>query len=93
MDLEGFYGAYRTDGHVRAAYEPSMMVALILYAFATGVRSSRAIERHCREHVVYRVITGNLLPDRVKVRTEWRLRMMAHNFTKLYNHQIAALEA
>jgi transposase len=42
MDLGDFYAAYRADGHGRAAYEPSTMVALILYAFATGVRSSRA---------------------------------------------------
>jgi transposase len=63
MDLSAFYSAYRADGHGRAAYEPSLMVALILYAFATGVRSSRAIERHCRQDVAYRVITGNLVPD------------------------------
>ena len=37
MELGAFYGAYRADGHGRAAYEPSMMVTLILYAFATGV--------------------------------------------------------
>jgi transposase len=43
MNLDAFYAAYRADGHGRAAYEPSLMVALILYAFATGVRSSRAI--------------------------------------------------
>jgi transposase len=41
MDLSDFYAAYRTDGHGRAAYEPSVMVALVLYAFATRVRSSR----------------------------------------------------
>ena len=66
MRLGPFYAAYRADGHGRAAYDPSMMT-LILFAFATGVRSSRAIERHCREHVVYRVITGNLIPDHVTV--------------------------
>ena len=43
------------------------MVTLILYGFATGVQSSRAIERHCREHVAYRVITGNLVPDHVTI--------------------------
>ena len=67
MDLAAFYAAYRADGHGRAAYEPSLMVAVILFAFATGVRSSRAIERHCREHVAFRVITGNLVPDHVTV--------------------------
>ncbi|MBV9680226.1 MAG: transposase [Solirubrobacterales bacterium] len=67
MDLSAFYAAYRADGHGRAAYEPSLMVAVILFAFASGVRSSRAIERHCREHVAFRVITGNLVPDHVTV--------------------------
>ena len=67
MDLSAFYAAYRADGHGRAAYEPSLMVAVILFAFATGVRSSRAIERQCREHVAFRVITGNLVPDHVTV--------------------------
>ena len=62
MDLSAFYAAYRADGHGRAAYEPSLMVVLVLYAFATRVRSSRAIERHCRQDVAYRVITGNLCP-------------------------------
>jgi transposase len=51
MNLRPFYAAYRADGHGRAAYEPRLMVTLILFAFSTGVRSSRAIERHCREHV------------------------------------------
>ena len=67
MDLGDFYAAYRADGHGRAAYEPSVMVALILYAFATNVRSSRAIERHCRQDVAYRVITGNLVPDHATI--------------------------
>jgi transposase len=36
MDLSGFYGAYRSDGHGRAAHEPVMMVALLLYAYCKG---------------------------------------------------------
>src|SRR5215213_4366605 len=67
MDLAAFYAAYRADGHGRAAYEPSLMVALVLYAFATAQRSSRAIERHCRQDVAYRVITGNLVPDHATI--------------------------
>jgi transposase len=67
MDLSPFYGSYRTDGHGRAAYEPSMMVRLVLYAFATDVRSSRRIERHCRQDVAYRVITGNAVPDHATI--------------------------
>ena len=67
LDLTAFYGAYRVDGHGRAAYEPAMMVTLVLYAFATEVRSSRAIERHCRQDVAFRVITGNVVPDHATI--------------------------
>jgi transposase len=67
MDLAAFYAAYRADGHGRAAYEPALMVALVLYAFATRQRSSRAIERHCRQDVAYRVIAGNLIPDHATI--------------------------
>ncbi len=48
LDLSEFYADYRPDGHGRAAYDPSMMVALVLFAYSTAERSSRGIERHCR---------------------------------------------
>jgi transposase len=67
MDLSAFYARYRQDGWGRPAYEPSMMVALILYAYAKGERSSRGIERECVEDVAYRVITANLVPDHVTI--------------------------
>jgi transposase len=67
MDLDEFYADYRADGHGRAAYEPSMMVALVLYAYATKQRSSRAIERHCRQDIAYRVITANRVPDHATI--------------------------
>ena len=67
IDLSGFYGAYREDGWGRAAFEPSMMVALLLYAYAIGERSSRGIERRCREDVAFRVITANRVPDHATV--------------------------
>jgi transposase len=63
LDLSAFYAAYRADGHGRPAYEPSMMVALLMYAYARGNRSARGIERACVEDVAYRVVAGNLVPD------------------------------
>jgi len=67
LDLEAFYGSYRRDGHGRAAHDPSMMVALLLYAYARGQRSSRLIERDCVENVAYRVITANQAPDHATI--------------------------
>ena len=67
MDLSAFYADYRDDGHGRPAYEPSMMVALLLYAYATKQRSTRAIERHLRQDVAYRVISANVVPDHATI--------------------------
>jgi transposase len=67
MDLSAFYGAYRQDGWGRAAHEPSMMVALFIYAYAIGVRSSRAIERRCHDDVAFRVITASQAPDHATI--------------------------
>ena len=63
MDLERFYAAYRRDGWGRAAFDPRMMVALLLYAYALGERSARKIERRCQEDVAFRVICANRVPD------------------------------
>jgi hypothetical protein len=49
MNLGAFYAAYRVDGRSRPPYDPAMMVALLLYAYARGIRSSRVIERACEE--------------------------------------------
>jgi transposase len=67
LDLTAFYDAYRQDGHGRAAHDPAMMVALFVYAYAIGVRTSRAIERHCRDDVAFRVIAANQAPDHATI--------------------------
>ena len=67
FDLCRFRESYRADGHGRAAYDPAMMVALLLYAYCIGVRSSRVIERRCVEDVAFRVLAGNHRPDHVTI--------------------------
>src|ERR1022692_3835366 len=67
MDLSAFYGSYRVDGWGRAAFEPSMMVSLLLYAYARGEGSSRGIERRCVEDVAYRVIAAQQKPDHATI--------------------------
>jgi transposase len=67
LDLEAFFVAYPANGHGRAAYDPRVMVALLVYAYSTDVFSSRQIERHCRQDVAFRVITGNQVPDHATI--------------------------
>ena len=67
MDLEGFCAAYRVDGRSRPPYDPAMMVALLLYAYARGIRSSRVIERACDEDVAFRVLAAQQRPDHATI--------------------------
>jgi hypothetical protein len=67
MDLDAFYVAYRLDGRSRPAYDPAMMVALLLYAYARGTRSSRQIERACEEDVAFRILAAQQRPDHATI--------------------------
>jgi transposase len=67
LDLGKLYAAYRADGWGRAAHNPSMMLALLLYAYCLGERSSRRIEARCREDVAFGVITANSTPDHATI--------------------------
>ena len=67
FDLAAFHGDYRDDGHGRPAHDAAMMVALLLYCYALGERSSRRIERRCIEDVAMRVITANRAPDHATI--------------------------
>src|SRR5690242_15670589 len=63
LDLAPFLSAYRADGQGKRAYHPRMMVALIVYCYCKGIRSSRAIEMATFDDVGARVICGGLHPD------------------------------
>src|ERR671932_1368874 len=67
MYLEPFYAAHRVDGRCRPPYDPAMMVAVLVYAYARGIRSSRMIERACQEDVAFRVLAGQQHPDHATI--------------------------
>ena len=63
IDTSAFHASHPNDGAGRQAYQPEMMLTLLLYAYCTGMRSSRAIERACRTDLAFKVITANEIPD------------------------------
>jgi transposase len=63
LDISGLEARYALGGAGRAAYDPRMLLALLIYAYSDGIRSSRQIERLCRTDVAMRVITGMQVPD------------------------------
>src|SRR5437762_14233360 len=61
LDLSALYARYGTRGG--APYAPEVLLGLLLYGYATGVFSSRKIERATYESVPFRFIAGNMHPD------------------------------
>ena len=63
LDLSGFAAAYRADGQGQAPYDPAMMLALVLYCYFKGIRSSRKIRDACVDDLGCRVICGGAVPS------------------------------
>jgi len=61
LDLQAIQGAYRGRGS--AAYHPSLLLSLLIYAYATGVFSSRRIEQATYDSVAFRFIAADSHPD------------------------------
>ena len=73
LDLSAIYAVYEArDPRGVKAYEPRMMVVLLLYAYCVGIPSSRRIERACWEDAAFRVLTGNQQPDHSRI-SDFRL--------------------
>ncbi len=63
LDLTALISTYRLGGRGRRAYDPTMMLTLLIYAYCCGQSSSRQIERLCEHDTAFMVITGNQHPD------------------------------
>jgi transposase len=61
LDLSAIYARYSTRGG--QPYAPEILLALLFYGYATGVFSTRKLERATYETVPFRFIAGNLHPD------------------------------
>ena len=61
LDLRAFIGSYRGSGS--ASYHPEMLLSLLVYGYATGVFSSRKLERATYDSVAFRFIAANDHPD------------------------------
>jgi transposase len=67
LDTGGLHRRRRRGGQGRAGYDPDMLLALLIYAYCTKVRSSRQIERLCETDVAFRVICAGHRPDHTTI--------------------------
>ncbi|GAB3797643.1 hypothetical protein GCM10028798_09090 [Humibacter antri] len=62
LDLTPMYASYASASGA-PPYDPRMMLKLLLFAYATGVTSSREVERRCKRDIAFRWLSGNQAPD------------------------------
>jgi transposase len=67
LDTRAFHARRKTGGAGAAGYDPDMMLTLLIWAYASGVTSSRRIERLCQQDVAFRVTCAGQLPDHVTI--------------------------
>ena len=63
MDMSIFDDNYQNDETGRHAYDPKILLKVLLFAYSRGLISSRRIERACRENVTFMALSGNQRPD------------------------------
>ena len=63
LDLRGFYERYEGDGRRNSPYDPTMMVKVLIYGYATGVFSSRKIAKKVEEDVAFRMLAAGNYPQ------------------------------
>ena len=62
LDLSAFYARYEGSGRRNSPFDPRMMLKVLIYAYATGVFSSRKIARKLEEDVALRVLAAGNFP-------------------------------
>jgi transposase len=62
LDLSIFDGRYCNDETGRPAYDPALLLKIVLYAYSRGITSSRQIERCCRENVIFMALSADTRP-------------------------------
>jgi transposase len=67
LDTSALHARRRTGGPGRAGFDPDMLLTLLIWAWAQGIRSSRVIERLCHRDVAFRIICAGDAPDHVTI--------------------------
>ena len=69
MDMSVFEGKYKNDATGRSAYDPKILLKVVLLGYSRGLISSRQIERACCENVTFMALSGNQRPDHSTIAT------------------------
>jgi transposase len=62
LDLSIFYPCYKNDDEGRPAYDPAILLKIILFAYSKGITSSREIEWSCQTNIIFKALSCDTVP-------------------------------
>ena len=62
IDTSIFHGHYNNDETGRRAYDPAMLLKVVLFAYSRGITCSRRIEKACKENIVFMALSADSQP-------------------------------
>ena len=86
LNLQAFHARYAGGGSRNQPFHPAMMVKVLVYAYATGVFSSRKIARKLHEDVAFRVLAADNFPAHRTIREFRALHLQ--EFTELFTQVV-----
>jgi len=62
IDLSAFYDKYKNDDGGRSAYDPAILLEIILFAYSKGITSSREIQWQCEHNIIFKALSCDSVP-------------------------------
>lgn len=62
IDLSAFYDKYNNDTGGRSAYDPAILLKIILFAYSKGITSSREIQWQCEHNIIFKALSCDSVP-------------------------------
>jgi len=69
MDIIGLDSRYKNDDEGRPAYDPRILLKVVLLAYTRGILGSRKIEQACRENITFMALSCGQCPDHSTIAT------------------------
>ena len=67
IDLSAFYEKYSNDSGGRSAYDPAILLKIILFAYSKGITSSREIQWQCEHNIIYKALSCDSVPHFTRI--------------------------
>jgi len=67
VDMSVYFSAYKNEKNGRPAYDPSILLKIILFAYSKGIKSSRDIEWHCKTNIIFKALSCDTVPHHTTI--------------------------